>query len=125
MARNTSKGARPNKSGQAGRAGRSGRSSAADRPRHPGLVLAEALDETPPAVAAKWFGLTPEEAQKLLAGEAPFTAEIARRAGDVFGTGAAPWLALLEAWEEASAPKPAKSSQPAKPSKPETNDRND
>lgn len=125
MARNTSKGARPNKSGQAGRAGRSGRSSAADRPRHPGLVLAEVLDETPPAVAAKWFGLTPEEAQKLLAGEAPFTAEIARRAGDVFGTGAAPWMALFEAWEEASAPKPAKSSQPAKPSKPETNDRND
>lgn len=108
MARNTSKGARPNKSGQAGLAGRSGRSSAADRPRHPGLVLAEALDETPPAVAAKWFGLTPEEAQKLLAGEAPFTAEIARRAGDVFGTGAAPWMALFEAWEEASAPKPAK-----------------
>ena len=115
MARNTSKGARPNKSGQAGRAGRSGRSSAADRPRHPGLVLAEALDETPPAVAAKWFGLTPEEAQKLLAGEAPFTAEIARRAGDVFGTGAAPWLALLEAWEEASAPKPAKRAAPPDP----------
>ena len=112
MARNTSKGARSN---TPGRTDRTGRAVAADRPRHPGLVLAEVLDETPLPVAAKWFGLALEDAQKLLAGEAPFTTEIARRAGDVFGTGAAPWLALLEAWEEASAPKPAKPSQPAKP----------
>ena len=125
MARNTSKGARPKKSGRTGRAGRS---SAADRPRHPGLVLAEALDETPPAVAAKWFGITPDEAEKLLAGEAPFTADMARRAGDVFGTGAAPWMALLEAWEEASAPKPAKPAKPvqeAEPAKSDEDDRND
>ena len=112
MARNTSKGARSN---TPGRTGRTGRAVAADRPRHPGLVLAEVLDETPLPVAAKGFGLALEDAQKLLAGEVPFTTEIARRAGDVFGTGAAPWLALLEAWEEASAPKPAKPSQPAKP----------
>ena len=71
--------------------------------QHPGAVLAQILDDTPLAVAAKWFGIAPAELAAILAGEAPLTPALAAQAGAVFGTGAAPWLEMQAAWDEAHA----------------------
>lgn len=80
---------------------RSGRTPAA--PRHPGAVLAEILEDTPRALAAKWFGVAPAELEALLEGRAPMTPDVARTAGAVFGTGSAPWLEMQAAWDAARA----------------------
>lgn len=86
-------------------AGRRGRGRSAQAPlQHPGAVLAEVLADTPLAVAAKWFGMTPEPLEAVLRAEAPLTAAMAAQAGAIFGTGAAPWLEMQAAWDEAQAP---------------------
>ena len=54
--------------------------------------------------AAKWFGMRPDDFEKLLAGRIPMTTEVATIAGSVFGTGAAPWLDTAKRWEEAQHP---------------------
>ncbi len=74
---------------------------------HPGVLLAEVLDDTPATVAAKWFGMRPDDFEKLLAGRIPMTTEVATIAGSVFGTGAAPWLDTAKRWEEAQHPQPS------------------
>ncbi|WP_295479989.1 helix-turn-helix transcriptional regulator [Sutterella sp.] len=107
---NRSKGSRGGARGAAGR----GRAQA---PNHPGAVLAEVLEDTPLAVAAKWFGLTPAELDAVLAGEAPVTDPMAAVAGQVFGTGAAPWIEMQKAWDEwteAQSAKPSKSGKAAR-----------
>ena len=93
---------KPNK---AGRPGKPNPKKGGRRPQpaqqHPGQVLAEILVDTPPALAAKWFGLTPSEYEAFSNGELPLTPAMAETAGAIFGTGAAPWLEMMAAWEEA------------------------
>ena len=74
---------------------RSSRNARPTAPQHPGMILAEVLGDTPPALAAKWFGLTPAEMDAVLAGKAPMTVAMAETAGTVFETGAAPWLDMI------------------------------
>ena len=69
-------------------------------PVHPGTVLQSVLEDTPPAAAAAWFGLKPDEFTAVLEGRAPMTPDLCSRAGEIFGTGAAPWLDMQAAWEE-------------------------
>lgn len=104
---NRSKGSRGGARGAGGR----GRQQA---PSHPGVVLAEVLEDTPVPVAAKWFGITPAGLEAVLAGEAPVTDPMAAVAGQVFGTGAGPWIEMQKAWDEWSAATAAKSAKPVK-----------
>ena len=90
------------RSSMGGRARSANPSAKSRAPQHPGLVLAEILADTPPAVAAKWFGLSQEELAAVLTGNAPLTAAMAAQAGTIFGTGAAPWLEMQAAWDEAT-----------------------
>ena len=106
---------KPNRAAKAGKPN-TGRTRAGRRPAaavlHPGEVLREILADTPPALAAKWFGLTPAELEAFFCGQRPLTPAMAETAGLVFGTGAAPWLDMMRAWEEAHAPeKPASTGQ--------------
>lgn len=71
--------------------------------QHPGEVLREILADTPPALAAKWFGLSTTELEAFYNGELPLTLAMAETAGSIFGTGAAPWLDMMAAWDEAHA----------------------
>lgn len=91
------------KCGKSGR--RSGPKGGAGRGavQHPGEVLAQILEDTPPALAAKWFSVTPDELAAVLEGRAPMTPAMAAAAGTVFGTGSAPWLEMQAAWDEAAA----------------------
>ena len=57
--------------------------------QHPGAVLAQILEDTPTALAAKWFNLSEAELLAVLEGRAPMTAAMAQQAGAVFGTGSA------------------------------------
>lgn len=107
---NRSKGSRGGARAAAGR----GRPQA---PNHPGAVLAQVLEDTPMPVAAKWFGITPAELEAVLAGEAPVTDPMAAVAGQVFGTGAAPWIEMQKAWDEWTEAQAAKSAKAAKPGK--------
>ena len=59
--------------------------------QHPGAVLAQILEDTPTALAAKWFSLSEAELLAVLEGRAPMTAAMAQQAGAVFGTGSAPF----------------------------------
>ena len=59
--------------------------------------------DTPPALAAKWFGLSATELEAFYHGELPLTPAMAETAGSIFGTGAAPWLDMMAAWDEAHA----------------------
>lgn len=68
-------------------------------PMHPGLTLAQVLEDTPVEVGAKWFGLSPAAFEAVLAGKAPMTKAMAEIAGTVFGTGAAPWLMMIENYD--------------------------
>lgn len=95
----------PRGRGSAKRAHGNGRGPVADAAPHPGPILAEVLDDTPDVVAARWFGMTPENLRRLLAGEIPMTVEMATVAGTVFGTGAAPWLDMVKNWEVAQVAK--------------------
>lgn len=92
---------KPNK---AGRPGKPNPKKGGRRPQsaqqHPGQVLAEILADTPPALAAKRFGLTPAEFELFSNGELPLTSAMAETAGSIFGTGAAPWLDMMAAWDE-------------------------
>ena len=81
------------------RRGRGGISNAPKGPAHPGLTLAQVLEDTPLEVGAKWFAMTPEALEAVLTGKAPMTKEMADIAGAVFGTGAAPWLMMIEDYE--------------------------
>ena len=63
----------------------------------------EILADTPPALAAKWFGLSATELEAFYHGELPLTPAMAETAGSIFGTGAAPWLDMMAAWDEAHA----------------------
>ncbi len=106
---------KPNRAAKAGKPN-TGRTRAGRRPaaavQHPGEVLREILADTPPALAAKWFGLTPAELEAFFCGQRPLTPAMAETAGRVFGTGAAPWLDMMRAWEEANAPeKPSSAEQ--------------
>ena len=68
-------------------------------PIHPGFTLAQVLDDTPVEVGAKWFGLSPAAFEAVLAGKAPKTKAMAEIAGTAFGTGAAPWLMMIENYD--------------------------
>ena len=67
--------------------------------QHPGAVLAQILEDTPTALAAKWFSLSEAELLAVLEGRTP----MAQQAGAVFGTGSAPWLEMQSAWDAAHA----------------------
>lgn len=101
---------KPRKAGKAGKPNvksSRGPRRAAPAQQHPGEVLREILADTPPALAAKWFGLTPAELEAFFSGRLPLTPAMAETAGGIFGTGAAPWLDMMRAWEEANAPERA------------------
>ena len=49
--------------------------------QHPGAVLAQILEDTPTALAAKWFSLSEAELLAVLEGRAPMTAAMAQQAG--------------------------------------------
>lgn len=68
-------------------------------PMHPGFTLAQVLEDTPVEVGAKWFGLSPAAFEAVLAGKAPMTKAMAEIAGTAFGTGAAPWLMMIENYD--------------------------
>ena len=93
-----------------GQKGRGGRGNAGADLQHPGFVLAQILEDTPAAVAAKWFGISANDLIAVLEGRAPMTAAMAQQAGAVFGTGSAPWLEMQAAWDEAHAPAAQKKS---------------
>ena len=87
---------KPNKAGKSGKpspAGKRGGRRPASAQQHPGEVLREILADTPPALAAKWFGLSATELEAFYHGELPLTP----------ATGAAPWLDMMAAWDEAHA----------------------
>ena len=87
-----------------GRSRRSGSGSTGQNTlQHPGAVLAQILEDTPTALAAKWFSLSEAELLAVLEGRAPMTAAMAQQAGAVFGTGSAPWLEMQSAWDAAHA----------------------
>lgn len=48
--------------------------------QHPGAVLAQILEDTPTALAAKWFSLSEAELLAVLEGRAPMTAAMAQQA---------------------------------------------
>lgn len=73
--------------------------SAPKGPMHPGFTLAQVLEDTPVEVGAKWFGLSPAAFEAVLAGKAPMTKAMAEIAGTSFGTGAAPWLMMIENYD--------------------------
>lgn len=101
---------KPNRAGRTGKSS-PGKSRAGRKPapqqQHPGEVLREILADTPPALAAKWFGLSLTELEAFYKGEMPLTPAMAEVAGSIFGTGAAPWLEMMNAWDEAHAPEKA------------------
>ena len=68
-------------------------------PIHPGFTLAQVLEDTPVEVGAKWFGMSPTAFEAVLAGKAPMTKAMAEIAGTAFGTGAAPWLMMIENYD--------------------------
>ena len=68
-------------------------------PAHPGFVLATVLEDTPLSAAAKWFDISAGELTAVLEGRASMTPGMCTRAGEIFGTGAAPWLDLQSAWD--------------------------
>lgn len=97
---------KPNKAGKSGKpspAGKRGGRRPASAQQHPGEVLREILADTPPALAAKWFGLSATELEAFYHGELPLTPAMAETAGSIFGTGAVPWLDMMAAWDEAHA----------------------
>lgn len=71
--------------------------------QHPGEVLAQILDDTPPGLAASWLGVSAAELSAVLEGRAPMTAAMAAQAGAIFGTGSAPWLEMQAVWDAAHA----------------------
>ena len=67
---------KPNKAGKSGKpspAGKRGGRRPASAQQHPGEVLREILADTPPALAAKWFGLSATELEAFYHGELPLT----------------------------------------------------
>ena len=82
---------------------RLGQHEGTKHPAAPGAVLAQILEDTPTALAAKWFSLSEAELLAVLEGRAPMTAAMAQQAGAVFGTGSAPWLEMQSAWDAAHA----------------------
>ena len=97
---------KPNKAGKSGKpspAGKRGGRRPASAQQHPGEALREILADTPPALAAKWFGLSATELEAFNHGELPLTPAMAETAGSIFGTDAAPWLDMMAAWDEAHA----------------------
>lgn len=67
---------KPNKAGKSGKpspAGKRGGRRPASAQQHPGEVLREILADTPPALAAKWFGLSTTELEAFYNGELPLT----------------------------------------------------
>ena len=95
------------------RRGRGGVSNAPKGPAHPGLTLAQVLEDTPLEVGAKWFQMSPDALEAVLTGKAPMTKEMADIAGAVFGTGAAPWLMMMEVYEAEVARLEAKAQEKA------------
>lgn len=99
MAKSKKQSAAPRRGGQSNRAG---------APQHPGVVLAQVLEDTPLSLAAKWFSLSEADVRAVLEGRAPVTAEIAAQAGAIFGTGSAPWLEMQAAYDAAKAAEAAR-----------------
>ncbi len=63
---------KPNKAGKSGKpspAGKRGGRRPASAQQHPGEVLREILADTPPALAAKWFGLSTTELEAFYNGD--------------------------------------------------------
>lgn len=89
------KNSRPQKNARRARAA----TNAPKGPMHPGFTLAQILEDTPVEVGAKWFGLSPAAFEAVLAGKAPMTKAMAEIAGTAFGTGAAPWLMMIENYD--------------------------
>ena len=78
--------------------------SAAAAGLHPPSSTPEkSFAKSSPALAAKWFGLSATELEAFYHGELPLTPAMAETAGSIFGTGAAPWLDMMAAWDEAHA----------------------
>lgn len=100
-------------SAPARRCGNSKRSGAS-APQHPGVVLAQVLEDTPLSLAAKWFSLSEAEVRAVLEGRAAVTAEIAAQAGAIFGTGSAPWLEMQAAFDAAKAAEEARTAKKEK-----------
>ena len=85
---------KPNKAGKSGKpspAGKRGGRRPASAQQHPGEVLREILADTATELEAFYHG------------ELPLTPAMAETAGSIFGTGAAPWLDMMAAWDEAHA----------------------
>ena len=108
--------ATPNKNSRNQKPSRRGRGGESNAPKglaHPGLTLAQVLEDTPLEVGAKWFQMSPDALEAVLTGKAPMTKEMADIAGSVFGTGAAPWLMMMEVYEAEVARLEAKAQEKA------------
>lgn len=97
---------KPNKAGKSGKpspAGKRGGRRPASAQQHPGEVLREISQIPLPHSRRSGFGLSTTELEAFYNGELPLTPAMAETAGSIFGTGAAPWLDMMAAWDEAHA----------------------
>jgi len=68
-------------------------------PAHPGEILREYLGEVPITVAAKKLRVARSTLSRLLNGRASFTAAMALRLSDAFGTEPGVWLDLQQQYD--------------------------
>ena len=68
-------------------------------PAHPGEILREYLGTTPVGVAAKRLKVARSTLSRLLNGHASFTAAMALRLSDAFGTEPGLWLDLQQQYD--------------------------
>lgn len=68
-------------------------------PCHPGAILREYLSEVPVSIAAKKLRVARSTLSRLLNGRASFTAAIALRLSDAFGTEPGVWLDLQQQYD--------------------------
>jgi addiction module HigA family antidote len=68
-------------------------------PAHPGEILREYLGEVPVTVAAKKLRVARSTLSRLLNGRASFTAAMALRLSDAFGTEPGLWLDLQQQYD--------------------------
>lgn len=68
-------------------------------PAHPGAILREYLGATPVGTAAKHLRVARSTLSRLLNGHASFTAAMALRLSDAFGTEPGMWLDLQQQYD--------------------------
>ncbi|MGE3246866.1 MAG: HigA family addiction module antitoxin [Beijerinckiaceae bacterium] len=70
-------------------------------PSHPGLLIAEALENSgrPKAEIARMLGISRQQLYAILEGSRPVTANMAVRFGKLLGNGPALWLAMQAAYD--------------------------